>query len=264
MKGYTAASLGAKLPFASNREITMARVTGFGVFAIAISTVLFASAASADVQQKTATVNGMKVAYKVVLPKNFDPAKAYPAVLAFPPGGQDMEMVDATLNGNFRAQAEARGYIVVEPAAPNGTLFFEGGEKIFPAFLTKLTSDYKIQDNKFNVAGNSNGGLSAFLVASKYPQFVWSVTGFPGFLEDATPQGMAALGKICIHMFAGELDSGWPEEMRQQADKLKAAGYNVTYSLEKGQPHVIRTLTGAGAARLFDQFDAARQGKCAK
>jgi predicted peptidase len=219
--------------------------------------------AAADVLVKTAAINGLTLRYKVVLPKNFDPAKPYPAVLAFPPGGQDMDMVDATLSQNFRAQAEQRGYIVVEPAAPNGTLFFEGGERIFPAFLTKLIGDYKILDNKFHVAGNSNGGLSAFLIASRYPQFFWSVTGFPGFLDDSTPQQMAALGKLCIHMFAGELDSGWPEAMREQAAKFRSLGYKATFVIEKGQPHVIRTLTGAGAARLFDQFDAARAGHCA-
>ena len=226
--------------------------------------VLIASTGSASVTEKTANINGTAVRYKVVLPPAYDAAKTYPAILAFPPGSQDMSMVDATLNGNFRAQAESRGYIVIEPAAPNDVLFFEGSEKIFPAFLTRLLSDYHIAGGKFNVAGNSNGGLSAFLIASKYPEFFVSVTGFPGFLDDATPQQLSALGKLCIHMFAGALDSGWPEAMRDQAAKLRTAGYNVTYSLEPGQPHVIRTLTGPGAARLFDQFDAARKGSCAK
>jgi predicted peptidase len=212
---------------------------------------------------KTANIGGTTVSYKVVLPNGYDPAKAYPAVLAFPPGGQDMDMVDTTLAQNYRAEAERRGYIVVEPAAPNGVLFFEGSEKIFPAFLMKLLSDYKIVDGKFNVAGNSNGGLSAFLVASKYPDYFVSVTGFPGFLDAANAQQVRALGKLCIHMFAGALDSGWPEEMRDQAAKLRAAGYHVTFALEPNQPHVIRTLTGSGAARLFDEFDAARRGQCA-
>ena len=225
---------------------------------------LFVAPVNAEVVNKSATMNGVVLQYKVVLPRNYDPQKAYPAVLAFPPGGQDMDMVDATLSGNYRAQAEQRGYIVVEPAAPNGDLFFEGGQRVFPAFLTKLTSDYKILDNKFHAAGNSNGGLSAFTVASKYPQFFWSVTGFPGFLEEATPQQTAALSKMCIHMFAGELDSGWPEAMRDQSAKFRASGYSVTFAIEKGQPHVIRTLTGTGAARLFDQFEQARTGKCAK
>ena len=235
-----------------------------GLPAVALLSLLNGPFAAADVLDRSATLNGTTLRYKVVVPRNFDPAKAYPAVLAFPPGGQGMDMVDATLNSVYRAQAEQRGYIVVEPAAPNGELFFEGGERVFPAFLTKLLGDYKILDNKFHVAGNSNGGLSAFLVAAKYPQFFWSVTGFPGFLEDATPQQTSALAKLCIHMFAGELDSGWPDAMREQATKLRASGYNVTFAIEKGQPHVIRTLTGAGAARLFDQFDSARQGRCAK
>ena len=226
--------------------------------------VSLASPVSASVVDKTATVAGVTVQYKVVLPNGYDPAKTYPAVLAFPPGGQDMDMVDATLSGNYRSEAERRGYIVVEPSAPGGVLFFEGSEKIFPAFLTKLLADYRIAGGKFNAAGNSNGGLSAFLIASKYPQYFVSVTGFPGFLDNATPQQVSALSKLCIHMFAGALDSGWPEAMRDQAAKLRAAGYNVTFALEPGQPHVIRTLTGAGAARLFDQFDAARHGTCSK
>ena len=233
-------------------------------FAVAAACLCFASPGSASVVEKTASIGGATVHYKVVLPPGFDEAKTYPAVLAFPPGGQDMEMVDATLNGNYRAEAERRGYIVIEPAAPNGVLFFEGSEKIFPAFITKLLSDYRIAGGKFNVAGNSNGGLSAFLIASRYPQYFVSVTGFPGFLDDAGAQQINALGKLCIHMFAGALDSGWPDAMRDQAGKLRAAGFNVTYALEPGQPHVIRTLTGSGAARLFDQFDAARQGHCAK
>jgi predicted peptidase len=232
--------------------------------AAAVTALSIAPFAAADVLDRSATINGLTVHYKVVLPKNFDPAKAYPGLLAFPPGGHDMGVVDATLRNNYRPEAEKRGYIVVEPAAPNGDLFFEGGQRIFPEFITKILSDYKIQDNKFNVAGNSNGGLSAFLIASTYPQYVWSVTGFPGFLDGGSPQQIAALSKMCIHMFAGELDSGWPEEMQAQAAELRAKGYNVTFALEKGQPHVIRTLTGPGAARLFDEFDSARKGTCAK
>jgi poly(3-hydroxybutyrate) depolymerase len=96
----------------------------------------------------------------------------------------------------------------VPHAAPNGVLFFEGNERIFPAFLTKLIGDYKIQDNKFNLAGVSNGGSSAFLIASKYPQYFVSVVGFPGFLDAGSPQQVAALSKLCIHMYADELDSG--------------------------------------------------------
>jgi len=37
----------------------------------------------------------------------------------------------------------------------------------------------------------------------------------------------------------------------------------VRTSIEKDQPHLIGTLAGDGASRLFDQFDQARNG-CGK
>src|ERR1043165_6804227 len=91
-----------------------------GVCALAVMPL---SSVLADVQEKSGTFNGLTVRYKVVLPPNYDPAKTYPAVLACPPGGQEMDVVNATLAGNYRTEAEKRGYIVIEPAAPNGTLF---------------------------------------------------------------------------------------------------------------------------------------------
>lgn len=200
--------------------------------------------------------------YEVVLPNGYDPAKTYPAVLAFPPGGQDWSVVKTTVDHVWRAPAEARGYIVVEPAAPRGTLFFEGGDFIFPQFITMLLGDYHVAGNKFHIAGMSNGGLSAFLIASKYPQYAWSVTGFPGFLENGN--NLDAFAHMCVHMFAGSEDSGWPQAMQAEAAQLRAKGIPVTFSLEKGQPHVIATLQGQGANRLFDQFDTARTGHCAQ
>src|SRR6516165_2373301 len=78
------------------------------------------------------------VHYKVVLPNAYDPAKPYPAILAFGGGPQTMNTVDGVLNRNLRAEAEKRGYIVVAPAAPNDQLFFEDGARIFPEFLKMI------------------------------------------------------------------------------------------------------------------------------
>ena len=108
----------------------------------------------AELLEKTKNVGGTTVHYKVVLPNGYDPAKAYPAILALGGGPQTMNTVDAILNRNFRAEAETRGYIVVAPAAPEVGLFFEEGARIFPAFLKMILADYKIQDNKFTSPGH--------------------------------------------------------------------------------------------------------------
>ena len=227
-------------------------------------TLAFAGPASADVLDQTATINGMRVEYKVIRPRNFDPAKTYPAVLAFPPGDQSMDMVMVGVDYNYRAEAERRGYIVIEPAAPGGLSFVRGGDRIFPAFIEKLLADYKIEGNKFNGVGQSNGGRAVFKIASDYPQYFLSVTGFPGQLENATPAKLDALAKLCVHMYVGEYDDAWLGETRAQADTLRARGAKITFHLEKGQEHVLSTVANEGAARLFDQFDAARKGACAE
>jgi hypothetical protein len=47
-----------------------------------------------------------------ILLDRYDPKKAYPAILAFGGGPQDMISVDNILNRNFRGEAEKRGYHV--------------------------------------------------------------------------------------------------------------------------------------------------------
>jgi len=239
----------------------MTRVSGISAVALSL---LIGSTAAADVIDRTATINGMTVDYKVIRPRNFDPAKTYPAVLAFPPGDQSMDMVMVGVDYNYRAEAERRGYIVIEPAAPSGVSFVRGGDRIFPAFIEKLLADYKIEGNKFNAVGQSNGGRAAFKIAADYPQYFLSVTGFPGRLEDATPAKLDALAKMCLHMYVGEYDDSWLGETRAQTDALRARGAKITFHLERGQEHVLSTVANEGAARLFDQFDAARKGACAE
>jgi poly(3-hydroxybutyrate) depolymerase len=231
--------------------------------ALATLALLLASQGAAKVLDQTTTIAGMTMHYKVVLPKEYDPDTAYPAVLAFPPGGQDMQMVTMTLVQNWAGEAQRRGYIVVIPAATLGHLFVDDGARVFPQFLEQLLADYKIRDGKFHIAGMSNGGRSAFHIAASYPKYFWSVTGFPGYLPDATPERVAAIRNLCINMHVGELDSGWRQQMQEQASEFRAKGMTVKYTVEPGQSHVIGSLTGEGSARLFEEIEAARQG-CSK
>jgi predicted esterase len=217
----------------------------------------------AEVLDKTKSIAGTAVHYKVVLPRQYDPEKPYPGVLAFPGGSQAIDIAENMVKRNWRDEAERRGYIVLISAATNGRLFFQGGEEVFPEFLDKLLADYKIRDGKFHIAGNSNGGISAFHIAAMYPQYFLSVTGFPGYLPDESPDRVRALKDMCINMHVGELDDGWPEEMTRQASSFQSQGMTVRFTVEKGQGHRLDTLAGEGAARLFNQFEEARHG-CAK
>lgn len=224
---------------------------------------LAATFAHASVIEKTKNVAGLTVQYKVVLPNNYDASKAYPGVLAFPGGGQSMDIVTSMIERYWRPEGEKRGYIVVMPAAPRGVLYFEGSEKIFPEFLKMIMADYKIQDGKFHIAGVSNGGISAFHVAAQHPEYFLTLTGLPGYLIDATPDRIKAISKMCINMHVGELDSGWREDMAAQSKEFQSKGMKVRFTVEPGQGHIMRTLEGANSARLFNQFEEIAKG-CGK
>ena len=234
------------------------------LFSVAVVAMFATQSVQAELLEKTKKVGGATVRYKVVLPNGYDPAKAYPAILAFGGGPQTMNMVDGVLNRNLRAEAEKRGYIVVAPAAPDDQLFFEDGDRIFPEFLKMIQADYKIQDNKFHIAGPSNGGIAAFHVAAADPQYFLSVTAFPGYMWEPSPAKLQAISKMCVFMYVGENDEYmWHSEMKKEAEFLRSKGTVARYTVEKGQPHRLETLAGANAARLFDGFEETRKG-CSK
>ncbi len=172
-----------------------------------------------------------------------------------------MNTVDRVLNNNLRAEAEKRGYIVVAPAAPDDDLFFEDGDRIFPEFLQMILADYKIRDNKFHIAGPSNGGIASMHVAANNPQYFLSVTAFPGYMWEPSAAKLRAISKMCVFMYVGELDQYmWHAEMKKEAEFLRSMGTVARYTVEKGQPHRMETLAGTNAGRLFDGFEEAAKG----
>jgi poly(3-hydroxybutyrate) depolymerase len=241
-----------------------ARVHSTLVQAVLVLSIFANGLLMAEVIEKTKNISGTTVQYKVVLPNSYDPAKAYPGVLAFGGGPQTMTVVENSIRRNWQAEAEQRGYIVILPVAPDGELFFQGGERIFPEFLDKILADYKIVDNKVHIAGISNGGISAFHIAALHPQYFLSITAFPGFLPAVTDARVRAISKLCIYMHVGEFDQlGWTDPIEEQAEGLQERGLKVRFTIEKGQQHRLETFAGEGAKRLFEEFEEARRG-CSK
>ena len=92
--------------------------------------------------------DGTPLEYGVVLPNDFVDGETYPVLLAFPPGPQTRAMVVAG-NGYWGAEAQARGWVVVSPVAPGGTLFFQGSEQYLPEFLQRIEALYQVSNSGF-------------------------------------------------------------------------------------------------------------------
>lgn len=215
----------------------------------------------ASEEEREMQIGGTSVEYRIVLPDDFDPNRAWPAILVFGGGPQTMRTIDGTLERNFRDFAEQRGYIVIAPAAPDGELFFRDGARIFPEFLDAILADFDVRDGKFHVAGPSNGGIAAFHVAAQHPDYFLSVTAFPGYLWQPTQEKLRALSGLCVFAYIGEDDQyQWHDEMRREVEFLNSMGTLARFVVENGQPHRLATLAGAGAARLFENFSLAEGG----
>jgi poly(3-hydroxybutyrate) depolymerase len=219
---------------------------------------VFAAPASAELVEKTGRFGGLQVAYKVVLPPGYDAARSYPVVLVFTGGAQQLRGAENTLNTDWRSEAEKRGYVVISPGTPDGSLFFEGADRIFPEFLDAIVRDYKPQGGKLHVAGHSNGGLSAFHVAAKFPSYFISVTGYPGLLQGATEGNVRVLKSHCLYMHVGDRDTSWMSAMERQADSLRRQGFRIRFSVEKGQEHRLRAPEIDLSRRLFEEIESCK------
>ena len=210
--------------------------------------------ANAELFEKTGTFAGLRVTYKLVLPDGYEPSKTYPLVLVFTGGPQTLQIATSTVEADWRKEAERRGYIVVAPASPNGELFFEGADRIFPAFLDQMLRDYRV--GNVHVAGHSNGGLSAFHIAAKFPMYFTTVIGYPGLLDGGDRALAGAIKDKCLFMHVGERDDGWKGAMEDEARELASRGFRIRIAVEKNQLHRLKAAEVDLSRRLFDEIES--------
>src|ERR1700744_5720326 len=227
-------------------------------FAAVTLTLIAAGSAHAAILSKSDRFAGTTVDYKVLLPPGYDAAKAYPVVLVFTGGAQGIEAAENTLKADWQGEAEKRGYILVRPAAPDGALFFQGGDKVFPAFLDMIRKTWKVQ-GKIHIAGHSNGGLSAFHIAAKYPAYFSTVTGYPGLYHD-NPEAdwPAGLKGMCLYMHVGDHDPEWRDAMASEAKQMSAAGFRIKFTVEPNSTHRLKAAELGLSKRLFDEIESCR------
>lgn len=179
------------------------------------------------------------LAYAVVTPENFDPEKIYPAVLALPPGDGSTQMVEAALQG-YWGYGKPRGYIVVNPVAPDGVLFFDGAEEKIPILLDEVARKYKIEGGRFHIAGISNGGISAFRIAENNPKRSCSLVAFPGLpANDRDFERLADIHEMPMLLVVGEQDTRWVARMRETQEKISELGGDAALRVLPGIGHSV-------------------------
>jgi Xaa-Pro aminopeptidase len=195
--------------------------------------------------------------YRLVLPTDFDAARAWPVLLVLPPGGQDEAMVERALELYFEREARQRGWVVVAPAAPAGTSFVGGAEGRLPALLDALARELRAEGGGVHLAGVSNGGRAAFRLAGLHAERFLSLTVLPGAPASAEDRArLAGLARLPVTLFVGEKDEGWHAEALEVAAELETLGArDVRLEVRAGEGHVLAADVGR---LVFERLETLR------
>ena len=222
-------------------------------FALLGSQIFAAAARAADYHRFMH--NGHTIEYALILPDHFDRSKAYPVLLALPPGDQSRQMVEAGLNFYWEAEAKRRGWVVISPAAPSGESFYTGLDQELPPLLNEVAHSVLFESGKVHLAGVSNGGLSAYRVITEFPDRFLSLTVLPGVPPDAHAlAALKSLKGIPVVAFVGGDDTEWVRGSRETKQELDRLGIQNTLTIVPGEGHVMRL----DPAALFDLLDQRR------
>lgn len=221
-----------------------------------IGSALLAGPVTAAEYRSFAAADGTRIDYAVVLPDGYEPGESYPVMLAFPPGPQTKAMVEAGLR-YWEGEGARRGYVVVSPVAPRQGLYFQGGAPYIADIFAEISGRYNVAGGKVHVSGISNGGISAFHAAAAFPELIKTITVLPGYPQ-AGNQILERLKDVRLIMFAGERDRGWISRMDATAEAMRRLGGDVHFEIVPGEGHVIQSLAGRNASRLFDLIEERR------
>lgn len=202
-------------------------------------------------------IDDTPIGYATVVPSGFEPGDTAPVMLAMPPGSQDFRLTQRIVEGVYMTEALARGWVIISPAAPNSTLYFQGSETLIPGFLEWIETWVVPEGGGPHLVGVSNGGISSFRIAAQDPNSIQSLLVFPGFARsDEDSAALASMVDLPVRLFVGADDVSWIPAMEEAHDILLNAGTDVTLEIFPGEGHWIESLSDG--VRIFDELDALR------
>lgn len=220
---------------------------------------IFASSTFAQeiLWQEIETRDGTDLEFGVMRPADFDAKALYPVAVALPPGEQDKAMVEAGFGRYWGKELVDAGWVVVSPVAPAGKTFFSGAESLLPELLVHLRRTYRIESSRFHLIGASNGGRSAFRLATMRPFEFASMTAAPGFPGPDDAAKLSGLHRLKIAMYVGGDDKQWRNAMEDVKSKFDDLKISCSFDVFDGEGHVPPSLDGAKIRDLLESFRAA-------
>jgi predicted esterase len=195
--------------------------------------------------------------YRVYVPQNYDPVKAWPLVVALHGmGGDENSLFDGYSNGRIKQEAEARGYLIVCPKGRGSASMYRGdAERDVIDVLAEMKKDYSIDPDRTYLMGHSMGAYGTWSVAMAFPSVFGALAPISG---GGQPAGMAKIAHIPQFVVHGDADPTVSvDESRRMVKAARDLGVEVQYLEVPGGDH--SSVVVPNFKPIFDWFDAHRR-----
>jgi predicted peptidase len=185
---------------------------------------------------------GRDYPYAVYVPRNYDPARGWPLVVALHGSGESgtdgAKQIVQGIGSAILWDAPSWPCLVLFPQKPTEDSEWEQHEAAVMAMLSRVRGDYRVDAARIYLTGLSQGGHGAWVLGARHAA-VWAAVvpicgygparsegpGLPPTFRGTPAELAAKLARLPIWAFHGESDDVVPvEAAREMAAALRDAG----------------------------------------
>ncbi len=226
---------------------------------------------------------GKEIGYHLYVPKNYDPAKGAPLVVALHGYGVNQEFFFGFVQ-ELPQLCEKYGFICVAPmgysitgwygapisvpgAPPPGSKLpvpqtgndqeqlheRQLSERDVMNVVSLVKSEYKVNTRRVYLMGHSMGGFGTWFMGAKYSDMWAAIAPMSGINENALKEiDIAKLAKLPVMVAVGEQESSTVVDSKKAVEILKAKGGVVEYVEIAGGTH--GSMVAPSTARILEFF----------
>ena len=189
--------------------------------------------------------------YRVVLPKNYNAKKTYPAMVLMPSGRQQQGAMDWAISNLLGESAENSDWIVLCPLAPSTSWYTHPAHHALNAVMDHVRDEYKI-GGKYHLVGWGSGGAPANTYSNMSRSYFQSLTILSSYTWSYSDDRNISRIKMPVNLIVGAKDAYGVKLYKQTKKRMDSEKVKASLTILPDDAYVLNSLMGA---KFFQQMN---------